>query len=206
LRASSCIIEWLTCDKDRSTNRADTAFFYCSRESTKYSDTISVIRCLVAQFSLLEDNSISPSIQKLYHQHKPKNEPEQPAKGPKYTLEEWSKILVELTSSHKDPVIIIDALDECDDPEELLYQLKGILEQSGNNIRLMISSRMHVEVRETFPMIGTVTVSAEETKSDVTTYIRCEVQERRTRRLLGGKHPELEKRLVEILNTRADGM
>jgi hypothetical protein len=155
---------------------------------------------------LLEDNSISPSIQKLYQHHKRKNEPELSAKGPKYTLEEWLKILVELTASHKDPVIIIDALDECDDPEELLYQLKGILEHPGNNIRLMLSSRMHVEVRKTFPMIRAVTVSAEETSSDVATYIQCEVQERRTRRLLDGKHPELEMQLVEILNTRADGM
>ena len=112
-------------------------------------------------------------------------------------------MLRRVTSQARETVILIDALDECEDPEDLLLCLKEVEDDNSCRTRLFLSSRMHVNVSKIYENIVPTPGGNE---ADLVFYIRNEVGNRKTRRLLDGKRPDLEGRLIETLTRQAQGM
>jgi hypothetical protein len=103
--------------------------------------------------------------------------------------------------------IMIDALDECDEPKELLKALRGPSGALLAGIELLVSSRHEVHVDGKFPNAVIVDFGKSESESDMITYVTTEVNDREEdERILKGKYPDLEGRLIEILCRRAGGM
>lgn len=103
--------------------------------------------------------------------------------------------------------IMIDALDECDDPKELLKALRDASRVIPGGLELLVSSRHEVHVDEKLPKAVIVDLGESVSEADMITYITTEVNDReKDERILKGKHPDLEDRLTEILCRRAGGM
>jgi hypothetical protein len=100
--------------------------------------------------------------------------------------------------------IIIGALDECADYWVLLEGLEKLRGASPrNHVLFFLSSRMHIELSKYFPQC--TIVGLEGNSQDIEHYIKTQMANPR-QRLLGGKHPDLEKRLERILIARAQNM
>lgn len=103
--------------------------------------------------------------------------------------------------------IIIDALDECDNPKALLKALRDASRDRPGGLELLMSSRYEVHVIEKFSNAVIVNLGQSVSNTDMITYITTEVKDReKDERILEGEHPDLEDRLIEILCKRAGGM
>jgi hypothetical protein len=150
----------------------------------------------------VDETSIAPPVRNIYDRH----EKDGIATPSTLSLEQWSEVLVELILLTERTTLIVDALDETDDSDELLLQLKNVSDRVDGKLRLFVSSRMQVDVPRAFPHSLDVKITPSESSSDMAEYIRSEVTNRKTRRLLNGREPALEQRLIEVLTLRAEGM
>ena len=200
----SCVIEWhlqrLSFD-----HLTQVAYFYCSRTKGEAQDRgttpETVMSSIVSQLLWSPDGSgIAKRISNLYTSSKY----ERPDEA-RLSLDESANIVDELTKSWSQTTIIIDALDECSQPYPLLRALKKVVEGSAGRVRLFMSSRMNVEVSDVFVEVSRVDIQVEDTATDVYKYIWKELKES-DRRLLKGREPELEDRMIATLNNRAQGM
>ena len=123
----------------------------------------------------------------------------------KLTADKCVTMLRRVTSQAEDTVIVIDALDECEDPEELLLCLKEIEDSNPCRTRLFLSSRMHVKVSRIYESCVIISTPGRN-EADLAFYIRNEIESRKARRLLDGKRPDLEARLIETLTRQSQGM
>ena len=98
--------------------------------------------------------------------------------------------------------IIIDALDECSDWWMMIASLAETM-QGTNQTHLFLTSRMQVEVGELIQ--DYVLMGPESNVQDVEDYIRTQILNG-DRRLLKGRHPELEARLIDVLSQRSESM
>jgi len=103
--------------------------------------------------------------------------------------------------------IMIDALDECDEPGELLEALQDASRNMPGGLELLVSSRHEVHVDKKLSNVVIVDLNGSASKTDMVTYITTEVKNRKEDdRILEGKHEDLEDRLIEILYRRSGGM
>ena len=128
--------------------------------------------------------------------------------GGKPSFEECVAILHGLCDAWPRTTIIIDALDECLGPSELLHGLGEVRTKATSTVQVSISSRMHIDVPFYFPDYEQIHIEEGKNSGDIEKYVREEVNSggRQKRRLLDGKRPDLEARLVQILIARAQGM
>lgn len=103
--------------------------------------------------------------------------------------------------------IVIDALDECDDPDRLLKALHNIIESAPGQCQLLVSGRPEVQVKRRFADITILDVQKYTTSIDMRSYITKEVKRPdKSERIFGGDREDLEDRLIDILNRKANGM
>lgn len=103
--------------------------------------------------------------------------------------------------------IMVDALDECDEPWELLNALLAASQDMPSGLELLVSSRHEVPVNEIFPEAVRVDLDGSVSETDMVMYITTEVRGRKEgQRILKGKRRDLEDKLIEILYRRAGGM
>ena len=119
----------------------------------------------------------------------------------------WEPLFHSILKSKIKLRILIDALDECDDPRELLIVLRHAYEVIPGGLELLVSSRHEVHVDDKFPNAVTIDVRSDSSESAMDTYITTEIYNRdNDDRILEGNYPDLEGKLVRILNNRAGGM
>ena len=179
------------------------AYFYCVRQGQDQSgtDPAVILRSLVRQLAWsLDGSSISPRIRTFYDRW----QYERPDSG-RLSLGECSELLTELISSHSNITIILDALDECEEPYELLRALKTIANSSTGHIKLFVSSRLNINVSSVLIPRSKIDIQSQRISNDMDIFLHTEVK-KGDRRLLKGNFPELEDRLIEVLRDRAQGM
>lgn len=198
---SSIVVE--DCLSRAATRRGENlAFFYCSNEDSKRNQPIWALRSILAQLACHATNLEAPSLlMELYESSRKKPD----GNDGTLTAKNCVTMLRRVTSQAKETVIIIDALDECEDPDELLLRLQEIEDDNSCRTRLLLSSRMHVKVSKIYESCIIVSTPGGN-EADLAFYIRNEVGARKTRRLLDGKRPDLEARLIETLSRQAQGM
>jgi hypothetical protein len=104
--------------------------------------------------------------------------------------------------------VFIDALNMCDNPNEVLKAIRDASEGISGGIELLVSSTHHVEVHKILsPVVIDTHSSSAAMEIDMITFITREVQDReKHERLLKGQHSAIEDKLIEILCRRAGGM
>ena len=119
-------------------------------------------------------------------------------------MAECEELLVTLMKLRGKTAIVIDGLDECSEPMQLLRSLHQVWKGS-NRLKIFLTSRLDVAVTEVFPKIKTIRSDFAKTADDIREYIRKELQwkERRNAKVIT---EELAERMVNILTQRAQGM
>ncbi|KIW94160.1 uncharacterized protein Z519_05476 [Cladophialophora bantiana CBS 173.52] len=172
------------------------AYYYCSKDETSRNQYQNVLRALLVQAAYDPvSGTISQSVVYAFNENK------------KFLSFRKCKELIAGVLKDVKLRIMIDALDECDDPKELLKVLRNLAEIAPGRLELLVSSRHSIHVRERLDRVVEVDVQQLMPKAEMLTYIETEIKERKTdERLLKGKRPDLEDRLIVILNERANGM
>jgi hypothetical protein len=102
---------------------------------------------------------------------------------------------------------MIDALDQCDKPAEVLKALRDASQQSPGKLELLVSSRADVQVDKKLPDVVTVDINASMPVDDMVAYVTTEVKSReKDERLLKGEGEDLEDELIEVLCQKAGNM
>lgn len=181
------------------------AFFYCDKGPR--GDPVQILRSLVAQLAWAVDgNSISKAVQ---NEHGVRKEAQR--LGAKLTIEECSILLTGLVSN-KRVMIVIDSLDQCDDPEKLLLNLRQLANGLNSSVKLFLSSRPEIQVLKVFPRAQKVNLDSSEqaTKVDIEDFVRSQVFDRTKLnigpRLFNGKRRDLEDKLVRVVTNKSQGM
>ena len=182
------------------------AFFYCSRKKGEKTTTLEVLRSLTAQLAVLDNGvSISSNVKKGYEKRRTT-----PLK-----IQDCSAYLMGLINEYQRTTIIVDALDECEDADVLLLHLDHIHKRSsemGKSVYIFFSSRYNLDVHENFPEYTKLELERcqDVAFNDMMTYVKTQVWDRETlllgSRLLKGKRPDLEDRLVQFLAKNSQGM
>ncbi|MCJ1251086.1 hypothetical protein MMC30_008317 [Trapelia coarctata] len=172
------------------------AYFYCSGKESP--GPIYVLQSLVAQLAWNSDgNTIAEPLRDNYAAAN------KISGGGKLDIERCIELIITLTEGCTKVTLFIDALDECEDSWSVVSSFYKIIEASSGNIRVFLTSRMQVEVDKVIQSCAIV--GPEENINDVRSYIKTEVT-CHSRRLLEGKRPDLEDRLVNVLSLRAGDM
>ena len=175
------------------------AFFYCSRGSTN-SNLMAVLRSILSQLSVAADGLVvAEEIKSRYD-----DEAIRCTTGSHLSSDECVTLLAHLIGLHGNTVIVIDALDECEQPKGLLRHLKQVWDRS-QKLKLFFSSRLDVPVCEIFPDSDIVRIDSSTNAQDIFLYIKGEL-EKPERRNAGVISPELAERMVKVLEKRAQGM
>ncbi|KAE8448954.1 hypothetical protein EG329_008750 [Mollisiaceae sp. DMI_Dod_QoI] len=174
------------------------AYFYCSRKekTTRRSDTTMIIRSLIRCLSV----NGHPAFKNFVEDYR--NSESRREDGCELQLRRCITLLQEsfLANPTKSIVIIVDALDECVDPDGLLAALKLIWESGQQNLRLFLSSRLGVDVKATFPTLIEADIGESNT-ADIQYYLQTEIESRRSKQkdsvMTSGQAKELEKVLID---------
>ncbi|KAF7508977.1 hypothetical protein GJ744_008533 [Endocarpon pusillum] len=188
--------------------RTRLVWHYCSRAnmSAENYNSVSVLRSIVRQMAWVPNtNSIAEPIDAIYNRLK-LNRPDYGQLSP----EDCVRLIKQVAKGAREEPhrirfrIIIDALDECNDAQNLLEYLYQAKESCGN-IFFMFSSRPDVQIPPCSLPAAMVNIEAQKTLKDMRFFIRNDIQRKNTK-LPGNKRSELEDILLKELCERAGGM
>lgn len=180
-----------------SNNEERLGYFYYCGKTHQPSEPLEILQCLLTQLARSSDGqTLAQPIIEMYKRATPISGSGKPS------VDDCVELLKVLPEGCPRVTIIIDALDECFDWWTLIASLKGIM-RGTNRIRHFLTSRMHVEKKELIP--DCATIGPEDNVADVKNYIKNEIKNR-DRRLLRGKFPELEQRLINVMIERSENM
>jgi hypothetical protein len=215
--SSSRVIEDFEQKSHMQLNR-QLAYFYFSEERGGNSPS-EAMRSLLAQLALTPDGSIAPSIDKLYSSR--------PAVS--LGLKRCEQEMSVLVSAQTQTIIVIDALDECTDPQAFLRTLKNIIPNRKGSMKVLLSSKegIKAEIMSVFPQRTCLTKKLDATtnEDDIKHYIDLHVKSRdlrllsleqncvicdkpRTKGTCGDckNRIDIEKRLIALLSDKCHGM
>jgi hypothetical protein len=153
-------------------------FVYCTASSSDASVlntnvTSSILRSLLAQLVIRPDGSVSPRAQTAYENNI--------ARDSRSSLLEPSHVVTFIQSvleecPNEQISLVIDALDECSNYDEVLRHLAD-LQRIHSRMRIFFSARFGVMVAPHFPDYRHVPISTQNT-DDIRTYVEREVSMR----------------------------
>ncbi|KAL1854535.1 hypothetical protein Plec18170_004624 [Paecilomyces lecythidis] len=174
------------------------AYFYFKTDDTLKKTRTSMLRSLVEQLfekSGQEERHLSRLYSSLRQQ--------QPTAG------QLLSTLKEMIAEFSNVFLVLDALDECEDKEDLLDDLEQLLKWDIPNLHILASSRNEKNIRDSLEPLcmahGSIPVSAALVKGDIRAFVRDRLEKdkafRRWRNQSAVKE-EIENSLTE----KADGM
>ncbi|KAF2267556.1 hypothetical protein CC78DRAFT_456743 [Lojkania enalia] len=104
--------------------------------------------------------------------------------------------------------IVIDALDECEDREELFQQLFNLPSSTQGNLRIFATSRNNPDIREGFNDVPHLAIEMREAvvQEDIRVFVRAEVADIIKRQKIKIRNEELKDEIINALSEKADGM
>ena len=202
--ASSTIIEDI--DAMRNAGLASLAFFYCDFREDQKKDLRGLLSSLLVQLCHQTD-SYCDMLSKFYSEH---------AKGSRHpgddALVGCLKNLLKLPGLP--PVyLIVDALDECPNTsaipsprQKVLNFLKELIESQFPNLRICVTSRPEIDIKDVLDPLNFRTVSLHdhsEQKRDIEEYIKSVINTHPKNRRWKAEHKQL---VIDVLTKKADGM
>jgi hypothetical protein len=122
--------------------------------------------------------------------------------------EECFPHLKEIVGASKQLTIVIDALDECQDLEDLLSNIQELRRDAGDKLRIFFTSRYGLAdtVRSYIPEVKRLEIH-DQNAADIEEYLKLEIPDKiEGRRVGNAMSDEQAKRLKKLLESRARGM
>lgn len=112
-------------------------------------------------------------------------------------------VLWQLFSTHvinlTPATIVLDALDECQDPDQLIEGLKELSEVSS--LKIIITSRKEVYLHQELDNVSSIEISSEDIDADIAAFVEAKVEA--SPRL---SHPLVRDLVIQKLSSAHDGM
>lgn len=192
---ASCAIE--ECVKISDHDNA-VAYFYCDYNNTASLDPINILGSLCEQVARQDEQSFE-KLEEFYQTH---HFPDRPAMP--YASENLRDLILRMSSSFDNLMIIVDGLDECRGNVSQLVELLISLNQRSDNIKLLVFSRDEPDLREVLDSHPQVCIAAK--SSDLQLYVGSEIEVRTHKKRLRIKDPSLREHIMSRLIHDADGM
>ncbi len=185
-------------DQHHSKPNSAVLFFYFDFNDADKQRHEKMIRSLICQLSKCSAISV---LQDLYGSCPDGNR--QP------TGEMLLSTLRQMVTSLGDIYIILDALDECVERDELLEYLKQILSWEDVNVHVLATSRREPEIEDALtPLTNTQTrinIQSNLVNADIRTYVHDRLQvDRKLKRWQ--KNPKVQREIEDTLMKKAHGM
>ena len=141
------------------------AYYYFDFSDTLKQSSDSLVRSLITQLSS-QSSSCPEALKSLYSQNL--NGQRQP------TTEDLVAILKHIIGSFQHVYVIIDALDECQDREQLLPLIEEIVEWKLGNLHLLATSRQERDIENCVgPLISAqINLHSVQVNADIRTHLR----------------------------------
>ncbi|RDL30188.1 uncharacterized protein BP5553_10466 [Venustampulla echinocandica] len=181
------------------------AFFYCSKSTGVDQDlTLSILKSFLRQCATnVEEGSIHSTIREFHDDNKERC-PEKCDLG----SEECFPQLKDIVNASRHLTIVIDALDECQDLDDLLSNIEELRREAGDKLRIFLTSRYGLAdtVRSYLPDAKRLEI-LDQNSADIEEYLKQEIPvEMEARRVGNAMTDEQANRLKEMLKSRARGM
>ena len=175
------------------TRRSALVYFYCDFRQSESTQPVTVLRTLVAEFIRAGWIKEVPKLSQDMTQGR--------SSPTKFT--DLSDLLNRATKFFRSSIIIIDALDECSDIEDLLPHLIGLA--AGGDVKLFMTSRKERIIYEALEHIPCISLKDESKslRSDMEKHVSAELKARSKLARLPAK---LKVKISETLMQKADGM
>lgn len=182
------------------------AFFYCRRADAERRKPENILRSFLKQLALSHDKSLA-SLRTKYVEKK-----RQGFLSNSLSLTECQELLVKMVSLCPETILILDALDECeeDSRHNLIAVFNEVVEQSLP-VRILISSRRDDDIAAEFGDRANFNLSATDNGHDIMKFVRGKIKEYRNskiskRRINSAMSVELEQQIIDIFLEKSDGM
>jgi ankyrin repeat domain-containing protein 50 len=184
---SSTIIEDV---KNHRQQASAVAYFYFEFSDTKKQRHENLTRSLIVQLSA-QSTSTPKILEELYARHQ--NDQQKPS------TEELVAALKEIINSSQKTYIIVDALDECAEREELLLSIKEMAQWSTRKLHIIVTSRREKDIDEALKPLVTdeICIQSKLVKADIQLHIRERLQHDQKLKWPTKVQEELEETLTE---------
>ncbi|KAH0830234.1 ankyrin repeat-containing domain protein [Lanmaoa asiatica] len=171
------------------------AYFYCDFRNPRCTTAMEVFRSLIKQLlfrSKLDWLSSFPDLMTRKQQ----------GAGPPTSLGTLSDLLQRAVKLHGRPIIVIDALDECDDLSNLLDEL---IKLSHGHCYLFVTSRSLHAITQAFTGLPSISLNDRVAvmRSDMHFHVKTELESRSRLKIL---RQDLKDEIQGVLMKKADGM
>ncbi|KAF9231729.1 hypothetical protein BU15DRAFT_8037, partial [Melanogaster broomeanus] len=170
------------------------AYFYCDFRTPRSTSTMEILRSLTNQ--LLWNSKVDwlPSFPELVMRN-------ERGTGPPVDITTLSDLLRRAAKLHQRPMIVLDALDECEDLSKLL----GELVKLGKACRLFVTSRPLHSINGAFAGLPSISLNdrVEAVRNDMYFHIGIELESRDKLKILSHG---LQVEIRDALMKKADGM
>jgi hypothetical protein len=93
------------------------------------------------------------------------------------TFEESFNVLVNLLPSYRRTVIIVDALDECDQTRgKLISKFCHLIDESPSSVKVFISSRRDGDITDELQSAPNISIEATDNLEDITSFVEQNIQ------------------------------
>lgn len=176
------------------------AFYYCQRSGDKLEDPNDIIRSILRQLATralqANSNQMRKDVQDLFS--KSKDDISHPE------IATCKLHILKSTEQYSRITLVIDALDECAEPKNGLFDLiELMMSQSKCPMRVFLSARPNFGVEERFCGKATVKTEPDQVESDIEKFIAHEIAEFPNWNLIS---EEVQLRAIDSLTQKSEGM
>lgn len=129
----------------------------------------------------------------------------------KLTFEEAEILLEDLAKPYAETVLILDALDECQEGSrsQLVEALNRLLTKKPAHLKILISSRRDQDIKRQLENTANVAIEATDNHDDISKFVKEKIDEDRERRRQYRLKPisdDLQEHIVGTLLRKSNGM
>ena len=118
-------------------------------------------------------------------------------------------VLKEVVEGFDEMYIVLDALDECSDREELLERIEEIQGWKLRQLHMLVTSRWLIDIKESLEPLtephGRICIQSALVNADILTYVHEKLQNDRYLKRWSSK-PKVQEEIETTLMQKADGM
>ena len=193
--ASAVIEEVLKC---RSHSVA-AAYFYCDYKDVKTQDPVNILGSLAKQLILQSERCFKES-EVLYEVHHSGKQV-----STSYRPHELRDLILRMSSSFDQTMIVVDGLDECaKDTTRVVELLLSLSKSEISTLKTVFFSRDEIEIRETLRDYTPLSIAAD--KGDLQLYVAAEIETRMRDKRLRINNKSIGERITDRLVNGANGM